>query len=438
MSANIVIADSAVPTLKSGKSLLLLVSIVLAPAPAKAAGFDLILMHAAKQSAMGGAAIAYTDDTRALLFNPAGLGNVPKGALDVSLTNAWGGGRATPLFNQPDLNVPGDSIPLIFPFLGGTGRINDYLTVGAAVFPSGGSAVQFEYKVDPDDPTATRDETEIFFLETGVGLAINVDSIGLRIGASYRMTFAQLTRRREAFPDVSIRAQGGDFTGFRVGFQWTEPTKHLTVGFAYRHKIDVNVDGDGGELVGEALDSISATLTLPTRLGGGIRLDFGDFSFVGDFEWLFNSQNQAILLRPQPVPPLLEALGQDQVTNTLDWKDHYYVRVGIEYRFFDNRLPVRLGFAYNNRSTSRRYPTPGGSPPAPAYAVTFGTGYNHGPWQMNVAYAYAWSGTTITEEDLGADYQTRFLTECSNCGGPGRYEAYGNFLMWDFSYRWGE
>ena len=65
MSANIVIADSAVPTLKSGKSLLLLVSIVLAPAPAKAAGFDL---HGAKQSAMGGAAIAYTDDTRALIF----------------------------------------------------------------------------------------------------------------------------------------------------------------------------------------------------------------------------------------------------------------------------------------------------------------------------------------------------------------------------------
>ena len=96
MSANIVIADSAVPTLKSGKSLLLLVSIVLAPAPAKAAGFDLILLHGAKQSAMGGAAIAYTDDTRALIFNPAGLGNVPKGALDVSLTNVWGGGRATP------------------------------------------------------------------------------------------------------------------------------------------------------------------------------------------------------------------------------------------------------------------------------------------------------------------------------------------------------
>lgn len=432
------IADSAVPTLKRGKSLLLLVSIVLAPVPAKAAGFDLILLHGAKQSSMGGAGIAYTDDTRSLVFNPAGLGNVPKGAFDLSFTNAYGGGRATPLYTQPDLNIRGESVPLIFPFVGGTGRINDYLTIGAGFFPAGGSGVQFKYSVDPADPTTSNDETEIFFLEGGIGLALNVDSIGLRIGASYRMTFAQLTRNREAFPEVSIKAQGGDFAGFRVGLQWTEPTKHLTVGFAYRHKIDVNVDGNGGQLVGAELDSISTTLTLPTRLGGGIRLDFGDFSFVGDFEWLFNSQNQAFLLQPQPVPPLLEALGQDQVTNVLDWKDQYFVRVGIEYRLLDDRLPVRLGFAYNNRSTSRRFPTPGGSPPAPAQAVTAGTGYDHGPWQMNISYAYAWSRTNITEQDLGADYQDRFLTECSNCGGPGTYAAWGNFLMWDFSYRWGE
>ena len=75
-------------------------------------------------------------------------------------------------------------------------------------------------------------------------IAVNIDEIGLRIGAAYRITYVQLERSRIPSPDaevvrpnLQINASGMDFLGFRLGVQY-QPPQHpnLQLGLNYRHK----------------------------------------------------------------------------------------------------------------------------------------------------------------------------------------------------------
>ncbi|TFH31945.1 MAG: hypothetical protein E4H00_02480 [Myxococcales bacterium] len=399
------------------------VALLLEPASALAGGYDIPVINTAKHGGMGGTAISYVEGGTSLYLNPAGLGRVGRGNIDLAATVLDGRAQGTPTFLSPDINLESERIPVFFPFVSGAARLTDFLTIGVAAYIVGGAGGEYVYKINQNDEAAIADKTELLLQESTIGIAFNIDRIGLHIGAGYRVTFGRLDRKRpDPFTALDLVMKGVSYTGFRVGFEW-QLTDYLSIGAVYRNKITVGVSQNGGSALNNDFENVSTDLILPARTGGGIRFDWGSFGTAVDFEWIFNSQNEAVTFHTEP------ALPQD-IINVFGWSDQWLIRWGGEYRLFDDQWPLRLGFIYGSASTSASFPNAFAPPPSPEYYFTLGTGFNHDPWQVSFAYARGFASTYVDVSTSG------FLAECPNCGGPGQYVLKANHFLFDFSYNW--
>ena len=397
--------------------------LLLEPASALAGGYDIPVINTAKHGGMGGTAISYVEGGTSLYLNPAGLGRIGKGNIDLAATVLDGKGQGTPTFLSPDINLESERIPVFFPFVSGAARLTDFLSIGVAAYIVGGAGGEYVYKINENDEAAIADKTELLFQESTIGIAFNIDRIGLHIGAGYRVTFGRLDRKRpDPLTALDLVMKGVSYTGFRVGFEW-QLTDYLSIGAVYRNKITVGISQNGGSALNNDFENVSTDLILPARTGAGVRFDWDSFGTAVDFEWIFNSQNEAVTFHTNP------ALPQD-ITNVFGWSDQWLIRWGGEYRLFDDQWPLRLGFIYGSASTSASFPNAFAPPPSPEYYFTLGTGFNHDPWQVSLAYARGFASTYV-DVDTSA-----FITECPNCGGPGQYALKANHFLFDFSYNW--
>jgi long-subunit fatty acid transport protein len=232
-----------------------------------------------------------------------------------------------------------------------------------------------------------------------------------------------------------------DFLGFRLGAQY-QPPQHpnLQLGLTYRHRTSTTVESSGTVYVSNIAirnEAATSTFILPSRLEFGARYDFGTPNEAGhyvagaafDFLYAFNSQNDASGFE-------VGAISRVQV---FDWTNGITVRVGGEYRLLDRRLPLRVGYSFDGKTSNPRFPTAFGTPPAATHIMTLGGGYDAGPWELNLAYARRMGSATVTQEQIDAGEAERIaqgLATCDLCGGPGNYEITLNGLYLDFSYDW--
>ncbi|MEM9730889.1 MAG: outer membrane protein transport protein [Myxococcota bacterium] len=404
--------------------LLALASVVLAgtESRARAGGYDIPILYTARYAGMGGTAISFVDGGAGLYLNPAGLGRIDKANIDLAVSIADGQLRGTPTFLQPEVNVKSDRVQLPFPFVTGGFRVTKFMTIGLGGYIVGGAGG--EYEIPLNDGSLVTDKTEVVFFETTLGVAFNIDKIGLRIGAGYRITIGRLRRLRpDPITNLDLRMRGTDFKGFRVGFQY-QPNEVFSIGATYRTKLNINLSGGEGSALAFEFDEVFTELVLPSRVGGGVRFDVKHLAIATDIEWIFNSQNQAATFMAEPDIPF-------DITNTFDWSDQLMARLGFEYRFLKDRLPLRWGFIYESTTTSAAFPNAFQPPPAPAYLFTVGLGYNHGPWRVDAAYGRGFSKTFVDVDTTG------FIETCPNCGGPGPYKFItANHYVFDFSYNW--
>lgn len=402
---------------------ILIVAQIVAPDAVRAGGYDVPVINSAKHGGMGGTAIAYVEGGTSLYLNPAGLGRIGKGNVDLAATVLDGTNRGTPTFLSPDVNLESERIPIFFPFVSGGARLFDFMSIGVAAYIVGGAGGEYVYKINEAAEAPIADKTQLVFQESTIGVAFNIDKIGLQLGAGYRITFGRLDRQRpDPLTAIDLTMKGVSFGGFRVGFQW-QITDHLAIGAVYRNKITIGISENGGSALNNDFDHVSTDLILPARTGGGMRFDWGSFGFAIDFEWIFNSQNDEVTFETKP------ALSQT-IKNVFDWSDQWLLRWGGEYGLFHDQWPLRLGFIYGSTSTSPRFPNAFSPPPAPEWYFTLGTGFNHDPWQISFAYARAFSSVYVDVDTSG------FLSACPNCGGAGKYALKVNHFLFDFSYNW--
>ena len=404
-------------------SLVLLVGLLVEPMPAYAGGYDVPIINTARYGGQGGTGISFVDGGTSLFINPAGIGRIGKGNIDVAATILDGRGQGTPTFLAPDVNIRTERNPILFPFVSGAVRATRFFSIGVAAYVVGGAGGKYVYKVSPADEAAIDDETKVLFQESTLGIAFNIDEIGLHIGAGYRITYGRVERRRpDPITALDLTLTGVNFKGFRAGFQW-QPNEHIAFGAVYRNAVTIGVSQDGGSALNNDFEYVSTDLIFPARAGGGFRFDWQSFGTAVDFEWIFNSQNDVVTFETRPELLL-------DLQNVFGWSDQWLIRWGGEYAFFEGQWPVRLGFVYGSTTTSAEFPNPFSPPPAPEYMFTLGTGYVHDAWQMSFAYARAFS-STVVDADTSA-----FLSECPNCGGPGPYSLKANHFLFDFSYNW--
>lgn len=421
-----------------------LVTLVVASAGSSrafAAGYDTPILYTARHLGMGGTAIGYVDDPSALFHNPAGLRHTKRFSLlgDVSLL--LGNITGSPAEDA----IEADSETTVAPFfmLAASGRVTPWLTLGFAVYPVASAGGTYEY---PRGTATISDSTTLIFFEASFAAAVEIPDYNLSFGLGYRITYVSLTRQRgpiDGDRDTDFSASGLSFAGVRLGVQW-QPIPEFEVGFSYRHKTETDIEASGPArgpddppclspcVLSSSVERIETTFTLPSRLGVGLRMNLGDFSWAGDLEYTIQSQNRRTDFTATtgdleiPVP------------NVFDWKDGLTGRLGFEYRLLDGSLPLRVGYIWENRVTSRPYVTAFGTPPGTTHVATLGGGYETGGFRVDVAYAFRTSKGRVTERQIT---EGRSDPEgegaCPFCGFAGDYSLTMHGIYVSASYAWG-
>lgn len=410
-----------------GRALSFLV-VSLTTTTAFAGGYDTPMLYTARHMGMGGAAQAYVDDPSALFHNPAGLMGTDRLSIVADFSLLTGSITSSPNNNTEARSIESERTIAPFFLLGVSGRITEWLTAGFSVYPVASAGAEFQY--DDGFGATTTDRTRLVFLELSPGVAFQIPSYPeLSIGLGYRITIVQLERFQQtvdsAFPDapdtgIDFELSGASFGGFRLGVQW-RALKYLQVGVSYRHKTETTVDGDG-IVVGSDWDYVSTKFTLPSRLALGLRSDFADFGVALDIEYALNSQNDHafILVGPDRAAANacretdMEPDNDDCLDNVSDWTDAITIRAGLEYRLLEGQLPIRVGYIWDQTTSSSSYPSAFGTPPGPTHVITLGTGWNTPTWSIDVAYAFRQGSATMTADDFAA----RGDRECPFCSYP--------------------
>lgn len=405
-------------------------AVLCSAASVRAGGFDTPILYTARHMGMGGTAIGYVNDASAFFHNPAGLQGVKGLSLiaDFSLIIAKVKSSPDIILDEP-INVEAE--PLIAPFFlaGAAYRVHEWITLGFALYPSASGGAEYRYENIAGN--AVRDETSLVFLEVTAGASINVPKDllipgELSIGAGYRINYLKFGRKKGPLGDPSILdldLDGWDFTGFRVGAQW-RLNEYFSMGIVYRHHIDVKAEADSATAMTQDVEDVSLVFELPSKLGAGVRGDYGPFGLSFDFEYGFYSQND--------IHPLKGTIqGADaEIPNIYEWENAITLRAGFEYRqaLPVGKLPLRVGYIFDGKVGNKSYPTAFGTPPVETHSITAGIGYIGRIWEVNLAYARRFGSVTITQEDLDKADKT-----CSFCSKQGDYNVGVNGVYVDVS-----
>lgn len=414
------------PPSTTARTLALLTLAAAVPGRALAGGYDTPMLYSARHMGMGGAAIGYVEDPSALFHNPAGLGHTTGFAATGDFSLLLAHIRSSPAPLVRDLESELTVAPLFL--LGGAYRVHRLVTIGLGVFPNASAGAGYKYEVFG---APVENSTRLVFIEGTPAIALNLP-YRLRLGAGYRITYVNLQRyqgdRSAPTPLLDFDMSGVDWTGFRVGAQWTA-LDWLQVGAVYRHKTTTTVRNDRGIALSQEFTDIETKFTLPSKMGVGARADLGAFGVAVDAEYLLNSQNTFAPLEGLPPatpggdPPMRVA-----VPNVFNWKDQVTLRAGVEYSsqlggLFndDDAASFRLGYIFDGETTNERYPSAFGTPPGPTHTVTAGLGvrwkaWQAQRWQVNLAYAHR-RGAAPVREDVVAPRE-----ECGFCSYPGDYQ----------------
>ncbi|MFT7624612.1 MAG: long-subunit fatty acid transport protein [Myxococcota bacterium] len=425
------------------------------PLTASAAGYDTPILYSARHIGMGGTGISFVKDPTAMFINPAGIGHTSHiiahvdfspifAQIDAAPECGAGPGLISCSGTNPKTGLAATAGPVLAPaFLaGGAFRVHENVTLGLSIFPLASAGGGYAYS-QPAFPAGSGDEqweddTAIAFIEISPGVAVNFPLGGagnLRLGATYRITLAQLSRFKKSEANEAatfdLDMSGFNFEGVRVGLQWD--WEGLQLGVVYRNKIVADVEADSSVIVGSEKGKTTMDLTLPSRIGAGLRYDIADFGIALDYEYAWQSQNKV-----SKIIAFNTAKGEndDPLNSYFLWKDASTIRAGLEYRFLGT-MAARLGYVWDQETSNKVYVSAFGTPPTDTNTATVGFGYDGGPWEINVAYAFRTGSVDVGDEDvtLVSNGGNRPET-CLTCGYAGTYELTLHGAYVDFSWEW--
>jgi long-subunit fatty acid transport protein len=394
-------------------------------AHARAGGFDTPILYTARHQGMGGTAIGYVDDASAVFHNPAGLQSVRFFNATGDFSLLLGKLQTSPAAG-PDARSDWSNLA-VGPFflLGAAFRVHDWITLGAGFFPVGYGGATYQY--NDAMGRATEDKTRLVFFEITPAVSVNVPKDlwlpgKLSLGVGYRIDIVDFTRT-QTLPDnmrvIDLSMNGVRATGVRIGLQW-KPNDHLGVGAVFRNRMDINTSASHGTAFSMPVTNPELTFVLPAKLGVGARYDIAAFGVAVDAEYGFYSQNSREPVRAQI------AGTPTSVANVFDWSNAITLRGGVEYRLgASQNIPIRLGYVFDGKVTSTRFPSAFDTPPTPTHSITAGAGLVVDPLRFDVAYAYRFGSTTVHSSDVAP------RTECPLCGFPGDYAIHLNGIYFD-------
>jgi long-chain fatty acid transport protein len=399
----------------------------------QAAGFS-IYEEGGRGMGFAGAFTAIADDPSAIFHNPAGLAflkgrQVYFGATLVNPSSEFVG--ADPLPGR-SVTEKGDVGAIPVPTFYYSHQFSERVVLGAGV------SVPFGLKTawaDPDTYTgrfiSIEADLKAFSLNPTVAYKL-ADRLAVAAGLDIRLSRVKLLRRlgqthpvTRQLVDVAEAALESDTNtgiGFNVGLL-AKPSDALSIGAAYRHKVEVSYDGTAtfrqiptglapfDAAVAQGLPAAPTPLTteieFPSVASVGVSYAFTDWRIAGDvvlFQW---STFDVLPIRFTEFP----RLSQDVVER---YENSWQLRAGVERRLGE-AWAVRAGYFFDQS------PAPAASvspllPDADRHGFALGGTLRRGAFHMDAAAWYLAFADRSTEGENRDNYNGTYRNSALNFG----------------------
>jgi long-chain fatty acid transport protein len=352
-----------------------LAAAVALPATVHAAGYAIYEQGAAVLG-MAGAGTASVHDPSAVFFNPANMTQLKGtqvflGANALTVSNSFAGVAPYPGYGVTEAMVTQTFFP---PNIYVTHELPKGYVLGFGFNSPFGLGIEWQ---DPATFTgrAIATKADVQGLNAGLSVAKALNpQLSLALGAD--MMFARVNLHKVARP--AVPGGGGAYVDaanveldapYTPGYGWNaalswRPDAKTTLGFAYRSRIQVDVDGtakfdllDTGDpilndLFAGALvnQDVSAVLRFPAIWSAGLAYSPAPaWTLEGDFNWTEWSFFKDLPVTFKTTPELSSTVVED-------YNDQWQVRLGVEHRL--PKFTYRFGYYYDKAAAPVESVTP--------------------------------------------------------------------------------
>ncbi len=380
----------------------------LAAVPAFPSGFQINTQGAAA-TGMGLAFAAVANDPSAIFFNPAGLGwqkhfDVELGSSFVTKTQGdFTGENPFPGISNSEKE---HKTTFVLPTLYVVAPLTSEINLGVGIFSQYGLGFRWD-NAETFSGRFIAQNAVIQTVDLNPVLSFQATpAIAIAVGADYRVSKVQLEKNQAAINpftnsvvDVAHIKLNSDLTS-NHGWGWNaglliRPVPQLSFGAAYRSAISIDYSGTATfqqRLTGNAQVDAGVAAQLPqgshpattkidfpasVNLGTALTLP-GDFTVSLEGDWTEWSKFQSLnIIFP-------DLVGHD-LDRTMNWKDSWAYRVGIEKKF--SNLAFRAGY-YRDKTPQ---PVENAGPilaDNDRDAFSLGFGYGNDRWGVDVSDLY--------------------------------------------------
>lgn len=363
-----------------------------------ATGYEKPILWSGKYGAMGGASVSSVAGPEALAFNPAGLADTQgrEAELAVSPDFLRKKGPIYPAADSVTMTKGGEELwgksGVTYPFaLLGATKVTDRLGVGFGFFSTAGGGGAFGDLNYGDAFTALHPESSatLSFGDLSIGAGYRVLP-GLRVGVAWRTAVAigdgkfAMPQLNESGSVVAVSAfhladmSDKNFTGFRLGAQYTPESGTWGVGANFRSGVKHTLTGtsSGQRQVLGSSDvtnltggNITVETELPWQLALGGHADFGLWRVLSEYDFTKYTNTKTITYSGDSIggfPP-------SALTQQLGWVNLHTIRLGTEYSISPSSA-LRAGYTISSQVTPSDRANYGCVPPGLSHTVTIGGG----------------------------------------------------------------
>jgi len=293
-------------------------------------------------------------------------------------------------------------------------KINDWLAVGIAEFTNFGLAINWPadwegaHKVISSSmQTFTINPNIAFGPFKGFSIALGFDAMYGNFEIQKALT---LGLPPAGFTGQNLINLSGESWGFgaNIGLMY-QPADWVRIGAAYR--TGIKISADKGYVDFDVSDPwaarfkdqrFSADINLPHIVFLGVRfMPLKGLSLELDAQWIQWSCWDKLTFNLSEGIPLGPDSNQMELSETSNYHDAWQIRLGGEYKFFNNHFTARLGFLWDQNPASSQFLSPM-LPDSERVMPTVGFGTEWAGFFIDVAYmpVFTLKRTVTWEDDL--------------------------------------
>jgi long-chain fatty acid transport protein len=347
----------------------LALSVLFVPAQSFASGFALPEQGSAAMG-MASAFVAQADDATAVWYNPAGITQLDGTRIAGGIVGIY------PSFKHETVAGTVDAIErtVHLPFmLYATHKISDAVSFGLGINNPFGLETNWR-PLSTTAFVATLSQVDTVNFNPNIALKLN-DRLSFGFGVDYLMLDATLSSLL-----LDLTGDGNGW-GANASVLYTATDK-LNLGFAYRSKIKVDIDGTAFDLLPAA-----TSITLPDEYKFGASYKTSDtLTLNAEADWTNWSTYDTLDVQ----------LPTTMLIDPHFWQDTWCFRIGGQYKLSE-QWKLRAGYLYDTNPVREEY-FETRVPDSDRQGPTIGTGYTSGGITVDAAYLYLhFNKRTITD-----------------------------------------